>query len=416
MDEILQYNIFGELKDMTSRHELSRHELSRHEDYDKFVDKFKRKLTTDDCYTPPKVYDAVLGWLGANCDLSGLHIVRPFYPGGDYEHYSYTGDCAVVDNPPFSIISKIVRFYEGRGIRYFLFAPALTSLGIPATTVICGDYPVVYENGAVVKTAFVTNMLDDDICVAVFPELDNAIAEAQKSDTPPKPTYRTPSGTLCVKDVLTYARRGIPYALRRDQCLKVNGFDGYKAIGKRLFSSGFLLSDKAAADKAAAKVLQLSHREKDLIAELNRRGNGHEIKDYANMGEIRKIHKRCDTCEKAVNCINGRFCTALKRHISSVLERHGKSVTSTDLIDVHAMALLSEGQQLIMFLKVTFLEGIERYRRIFSITPPRYVFVYSARAVCALGGDFEKHRQSAICYAMFVWVKGFRGDPSIKWI
>lgn len=143
-------------------------------------------------------------------------------------------------------------------------------------------------------------------------------------------------------------------------------------------------------------------------------------------------------------------------HISSALERHGKSVTSTDLIDrgygtggidffsctramgdnsttdyaimtnppykfvtpytVHAMALLSEGQQLIMFLKVTFLEGIERYRRIFSITPPRYVFVYSARAVCALGGDFEKHRQSAICYAMFVWVKGFRGDPSIKWI
>ena len=357
MGEILQYNIFGELEDMTSKHELS-----RHEDYDKFVDKFKRKLTTDDCYTPPKVYDAVLGWLGANCDLSGLHIVRPFYPGGDYEHYSYTDDCAVVDNPPFSIISKIVRFYEGRGIRYFLFAPALTSLGLPATTVICGEYPVVYENGAVVKTAFVTNMLDDDICVAVLPELDNAIAEVQKSGTPPKPTFRTPNGTLCVKDVLTYARRGIAYALRRDQCLKVNDLRLYK------------------------------------------------------MGEIKKIHKRCDICDKAVNCINGRFCTALKRHISSVLERHGKSVTSIDLIDVHAMALLSEGQQLIMFLKVTFLEGIERYRRIFSITPPRYVFVYSARAVCALGGDFEKHRQSAICYAMFVWVKGFRGDPSIKWI
>lgn len=31
-------------------------------DYDGFVEKFKPKRTTDDCYTPPAVYEAVKGW------------------------------------------------------------------------------------------------------------------------------------------------------------------------------------------------------------------------------------------------------------------------------------------------------------------------------------------------------------------
>lgn len=33
------------------------------EGYEEFVEKFKPKLTTDDCYTPAKVYDAVLSFV-----------------------------------------------------------------------------------------------------------------------------------------------------------------------------------------------------------------------------------------------------------------------------------------------------------------------------------------------------------------
>lgn len=36
--------------------------LFDNEEYTEFVDKFKPKLTTDDCYTPPLVYDAVRDW------------------------------------------------------------------------------------------------------------------------------------------------------------------------------------------------------------------------------------------------------------------------------------------------------------------------------------------------------------------
>ena len=32
-------------------------------DYEAFVDKFKPKLTTDDCYAPQPVYDAILSWV-----------------------------------------------------------------------------------------------------------------------------------------------------------------------------------------------------------------------------------------------------------------------------------------------------------------------------------------------------------------
>ena len=44
--------------------------------------------------------------------LNRDYFVRPFYPGGDYENFVYGENCVVVDNPPFSIISKIIRFYS----------------------------------------------------------------------------------------------------------------------------------------------------------------------------------------------------------------------------------------------------------------------------------------------------------------
>ena len=32
------------------------------EEYQAFADKFKPKKTTDDCYTPPNIYEAVKTW------------------------------------------------------------------------------------------------------------------------------------------------------------------------------------------------------------------------------------------------------------------------------------------------------------------------------------------------------------------
>lgn len=74
------------------------------EDYEGFVEKFKPKKTTDDCYTPPEVYECVKEWVNDNiCPLEGLTIRRPFKPGGDYqaEAEEYCENDIVLDNPPF---------------------------------------------------------------------------------------------------------------------------------------------------------------------------------------------------------------------------------------------------------------------------------------------------------------------------
>jgi hypothetical protein len=67
-----------------------------------------------------------------------------------------------------------------------------------------------------------------------------------------------------------------------------------------------------------------------------------------------------------------------------------------------------------MFLKLTFLEGQGR-RHLFRNFPPRTVWVSSARLKCAMNGDFESVGGSATAYAWFVWVKGYKGNPEIKW-
>lgn len=98
------------------------------DDYEGFVEKFKPKKTTDDCYTPACVYDAVVGYVGSIVDIEGKNIRRPFFPGGDYqrEAESYGEEDIIIDNPPFSILASILRFYTARGIKFFIFAPALT--------------------------------------------------------------------------------------------------------------------------------------------------------------------------------------------------------------------------------------------------------------------------------------------------
>ena len=68
-----------------------------------------------------------------------------------------------------------------------------------------------------------------------------------------------------------------------------------------------------------------------------------------------------------------------------------------------------------MLLKLTFLEGQER-RKLFERTPPRRIWVFSKRVSCAKNGDFERYGNGAVCYAWFVFEKGFNGTPTIHWI
>ena len=85
---------------------------------------------------------------------------------------------------------------------------------------------------------------------------------------------------------------------------------------------------------------------------------------------------------------------------------------------LHSLELLPIGGLVVMFLKTTFLETERRYNEIFRKYPPRFVYQFIRRAMCAKNGDFEEAKKmgSAVAYAFFVWEKGYRGPCMIDCI
>lgn len=67
--------------------------LAEDEECQKFVEKFKPKKTTDDCYTPECIYEAVKKYCVDRYKIDPEKIVRPFWPGGDYEAFDYPDGC-----------------------------------------------------------------------------------------------------------------------------------------------------------------------------------------------------------------------------------------------------------------------------------------------------------------------------------
>lgn len=267
-------------------------ELLDDDEYRAFVDKFKPKKTTDDCYTPPIVYDAVRDWACREYGFSPDCIVRPFYPGGDYERFHYPEGCVVLDNPPFSILSKICEFYLDRGIRFFLFAPSLTafsgkSVVMRMNHIIC-DANITYENGAVVQTAFVTSF-GGSIIAQTSPELGRMVTEAaekyRKEGKQTVPKYEYPMEVLTAAMLQRYSKYGVDFKVRRGDCVHISKLDAQHAKGKAVFGGGLLLSERVTAERAAAERVaaeratakkiaahywDLSQRERDIISTLGR--------------------------------------------------------------------------------------------------------------------------------------------------
>lgn len=85
-----------------------------------------------------------------------------------------------------------------------------------------------------------------------------------------------------------------------------------------------------------------------------------------------------------------------------------------------ALKLIPEDGRVIMFLKTTFLEGKERKRLIYDVNPPRWVYQFSERILCAKNGQFDymrAHGGSAVSYCFMVWQKSNTEKiTQIKWI
>lgn len=85
----------------------------------------------------------------------------------------------------------------------------------------------------------------------------------------------------------------------------------------------------------------------------------------------------------------------------------------------HSLEIIKPKHRVFMFLKLTFLEGKQRYKELFNKYPPKKIYVFSERVLCAKNGDFEGMKQaggSAVAYAWFVWEKSYQGKTEIEWI
>ena len=294
MEELNGQLIMGEVAAMIDNH--------RRTEYAALVDKFKEAKTTDDCYTPPAIYDAIADYVAEEYGIKRERFLRPFRPGGDYQAEEYPEDCAVVDNPPFSILSRIVDWYIVHGVKFFLFGPTLTLLGLmkkperkPHICIYLIGNTITYENGAEVQTSYVTNM--DRYAIRIEADLRRTLEGINRrlvrENKKELPRYAYPDCLLTGKDY-RLAKYGQTFRVLHEDCASVSELDAQRAVGKSVFGGGVLLSEaataarmeaeaaadaqKAATEKAegATTVWELSEREKALIISMRKEGKQHE--------------------------------------------------------------------------------------------------------------------------------------------
>lgn len=258
------------------------------EEYLAFEEKFKPKYTTDDCFTPESIYNAVKEWVLEKYGNCWTKIVRPFYPGGDYQAFKYPEGCLVLDNPPFSIMAEILDFYNREGIDYFLFANSLTLFSPlksrPRTNAIVVGSEIIYENGATVSTSFYTNLGEWRVELAA--SLYKIIEDMQKSDANEQNKYEFPDNVSSSAKLMRDVYMGINFGIKSDECKFIFKIEA-NPIG--IFGGGILISDilaerlKAEREKVYPPkiILTLSPEEKTMVEELNKASLSHEREDQS---------------------------------------------------------------------------------------------------------------------------------------
>ena len=223
-------------------------------DYESYVAKFQNnEKTTDDTYTPPDIYEAVLDYVRSIYPMEGKEVLRPFYPGGDYEHAEYPEDGVVIDNPPFSMFTNICKFYSQRRIPFFIFGPGLTIFScLKYCSVVVIAPNIEFSNGAKIHCNFATNLIGDTL-VTISPELSKAIAACPSQPRKANFTkYQYPKELLGVTDLQTMAKGNLPFSVNRDEAVIIRNIDNHPKKSS-LYGDHLLISEAAAVKAAAVK-------------------------------------------------------------------------------------------------------------------------------------------------------------------
>lgn len=267
-------------------------------EYQEFLKKFEAKKTTDDCYTPPVVYEAVLRYVVETYQVNPKDVVRPFVPNGDYQREKYKRGAVVVDNPPFSILAEILQFYAKNGIKFFLFAPTLTLFS--SSSLYCTALPVgvavTYENGARVNTSFLTNLDPATTRLRSAPILYKYVAEADAKNrdelAKELPKYQYSDYIITATRASLFSKYGVEFVVPVSESEPISTLDSQRKFGKSIYGKGYIVSEGVMRDKKRAEserdenekvfikeerekipdVWELSDREREIVARLTQNG------------------------------------------------------------------------------------------------------------------------------------------------
>ena len=133
-------------------------------------------------------------------------------------------------------------------------------------------------------------------------------------------------------------------------------------------------------------------------------------------------------------------------HLSQIMELYGHQVISTDLVDrgygvggvdflqptpydglpfdaiitnppyKYALQFIEKSLKIAplvcMLLRIQFIES-EGRNKLYEENPPRYVAVFKKRVNCSKNAVFPKKESSPVCYAWFIWERGYKGNPEL---
>ena len=143
----------------------------------------------------------------------------------------------MVDNPPFSILAEILRWYKEHEVDFFLFGPTLTLFSSSSSScAIPVGVSVTYENGAVVHTSFLTSLEGEDLRVRTAPDLYKAVDAANKEWTKDLhkelPKYSYPDEVITSAMMARWSKYGIDFRATVAETAPCSALDAQKKAGK----------------------------------------------------------------------------------------------------------------------------------------------------------------------------------------
>lgn len=167
--------------------------------------------------------------------------------------------------------------------------------------------------------------------------------------------------------------------------------------------------DYYATDPIAAKLLLEVEPDLNNIWECAC-GEGHLAKVFDEAG---KLGKATDLINRGYGIVED-FLLNKEPYYSGDIVTNPPYKYAQEFVE-HALCKVDEGRKVCMFLKVLFLESQSR-KELFTKYPPKTIYVSSSRINCARNGDFVTYNSSAIAYAWYVWIKGYKDETVVKWI